>query len=524
MKRLPIGIYERLTSNDLMAQLATLDDSMKSKVESIASEDMALALTKYLMPIIQKSFESCKGEESLLKQTDLLSRLIDQCSTILDSTDIEMLRVSGVPKVLKSISSRLEPVSVHPDIPISMTDLLVNGSHDRSLGSQLRKEIVSADRIDLLCSFLKWSGFRLIQPLLQSFLDTGKILRVLTTTYMGTTELRVVEELLAMGAKVRISYDSTKTRLHAKTWYIHRDSGFSTCFLGSSNLSQAALLDGVEWNVRLSIVDNRGVVQKISSTFEQYWQSSDFEEYSRERFLHHKKQHDLQTFLPNIDIKPRSYQVEMLNTLTTERQQGFTRNLLVAATGTGKTMVAALDFKRLQTECKVKTLLFVAHRKEILEQAIGTYRLVLKHNTFGEMLGAGHEPCDWRVVFAMVQTLKGRVGNLPKDHFDVVVVDESHHAKAGTYTTILEHFEPKYLLGLTATPERMDGQSIIEFFDHRIAYEMRLWDALDQEVLCPFQYFMSNVDTLDLRGVKWQNGGYNTEELQKVSGNTYLIV
>lgn len=526
MKHLSQGIYEKVASNRLKLQLEELDESIIQRIEDVPEEDGALTLTRYLMPIIQRSFDDCKGKgkEKQAQQMHLLNRLLSECATVLGDSEIDDVRVSGEPKILKSLSSTLEIEPTHPDIPISLTDLLVNGSHDRSLASQLRKEILSADRIDVLCSFLKWSGFRLIQPMLNSFLEMGKPLRVLTTTYMGATELRVVEKLIDMGADVRISYDSTKTRLHAKTWYIHRDSGFSTCFLGSSNLSRAALLEGVEWNVRLSIVDNRGVVQKIASTFEQYWQSSDFEVYSKERFIHHTKNHDIQTFLPNIDIKPRGYQIEMLSALSSEREQGYTSNLLVAATGTGKTMVAALDFKRLLEQRKVKTLLFVAHREEILKQAIGTYRLVLKHNTFGSLLGAGHEPSDWKVVFAMVQTLKGRIDDLPKEHFDVVVVDESHHSKAGTYTNILDHFEPKYLLGLTATPERMDGQSILEFFDHRIAYEMRLWDALDQEILCPFQYFMSNVDTLDLRGVNWQNGGYNTQELEQVyTGNDALF-
>jgi len=514
------GIYDLIASNGLQVQLAKLDPSIRQELEVLSEDESALVLTRHLMPILQRTLECCQ----LSEQISFMNRFLEECTSILGDSIVSDTQVSTPTMVLKSLSSSLETIPQQPDIPISMTDLLVNGSHDRSLGSQLRKEILSADRIDLLCSFLKWSGFRLIQPMLKQFLDAGKQLRVLTTTYMGATELRVVEELIAMGADVRISYDASKTRLHAKTWYLHRNSGFSTCFLGSSNLSQAALLEGVEWNVRLSIVDNRGVVQKIRSTFEQYWQATDFEEYVRERFIGHQKQYDLQTFLPSIDIKPRGYQSEMLDALVREREQGYCKNLLVAATGTGKTMVAALDFKSLIEQSKVKTLLFVAHREEILKQAIGTYRLVLQDNTFGEFLGGGYEPSNWNVVFAMVQTLKGRLDSLPKEHFDVVVIDESHHAKAGTYTTILEHFVPKYVLGLTATPERMDGQSILEFFDDRIAYEMRLWDALDQEILCPFQYFMSNVDTLDLRGVTWKNGQYNTQELSQVyTGNDMLF-
>ena len=524
MKILSNGIYQQVISTTLQQKLESMDDSIRNIEEPLPIEDGALQLAQYLHPIIRQTLDCCKGPNKSEQQRTLVERLLDVCASVLGESEIQSVRLRKDLAVLKSVSPKIHSEPIHPDIPISMTDLLVNGSHDRSLGSQLQKEIVSADRIDLLCSFLKWSGFRLVQPMLQKFLNDGKSLRVLTTTYMGATESRVVEELLSMGAEVRISYDSTKTRLHAKTWYLHRDSGFSTCFLGSSNLSHAALLEGVEWNVRLSIIDNRGVVQKIASTFEQYWHSSDFEPYTKELFIHHSKRQGVRTLLPNIDIKPRSYQAEMLTALATERELGFTKNLLVAATGTGKTMVAALDFKRLQEQRKVKTLLFVAHRKEILEQALGTYRLVLKHNTFGEILGAGYEPQDWNIVFAMVQTLKGRLKDLPKEHFDVVVVDESHHSNAGTYRTILDHVTPKFLLGLTATPERMDGQSILGFFDNRTAYEMRLWDALDQEVLCPFQYFMSNVDTLDLRAVKWQNGGYNIEDLGKVyTGNDFLF-
>lgn len=518
------GIYDQLCSTDLAKELMETDDGVRRELDPLDPADTSLRLTQYLLPVLQSAFESCTGENKQVAQLKFLESILEQCKLVLGTEQLPSLLLGNDPKVLRSVSSKLRSKPIHPDIPVSMTDLLVNGSHDKSLGAQLTKEILSADRIDVLCSFLKWSGFRILQPSLQQFLADGKKIRVLTTTYMGATESRVIEEFISMGADVKISYDATKTRLHAKTWYLHRNSGFSTCYLGSSNLSHAALLDGVEWNVRLSMVDNPSVVQKVAMTFEQYWQSTEFNTYDAERFKHHSGSQQPRTILPNIEIKPRGYQIEMLESLSLERQLGYRKNLLVAATGTGKTMVAALDCKRLLENKQVKTLLFVAHRREILEQAMATFRLVLRHNTFGEGLWNNQTPNNWSVVFASIQSLKNTKHHLPNDHFDMVIIDESHHASAGTYTAVLEYFTPQYLLGLTATPERMDGQSILPFFDNRIAYELRLWDALEQEILCPFQYFMTSVENLDLRGVTWQNGGYNIQELQNVyTGNDILV-
>ena len=204
-----------------------------------------------------------------------------------------------------------------------------------------------------------------------------------------------------------------------------------------------------------------------------------------------------------------------LEALESERRNGHRRNLIVAATGTGKTWIAAFDFKRLRNEGKGDSLLFVAHRDEILRQSQQVFQLVLREPGFGERLVGGERPRSGRHVFASVQSLANRVDDIDPDGFDVVIVDEFHHAAAASYDRLLKRLRPKFLLGLTATPERADGRPVLEWFDGRIAFESRLWDALDQGLLCPFHYFGVN-DTTDLSTVRFERGRYVAGDLDNV--------
>ena len=396
---------------------------------------------------------------------------------------------------------------------------MVNARHDLSLGPQLCLEIASADRIDLLCSFVKFSGVRIVQDALQERLRRrpGSV-RVLTTTYMGATERRALDALRDMGACVRVSYDRGRTRLHAKAWLLHRDSGFSTGFVGSSNLSSSAVLDGLEWNVRLAQTDNAAILQKFRAAFEQYWADGDFRDYDPDTFSRavRETKRERAADLLRFEIEPKPHQRRILEELEAERAYGHRRNLVVAATGTGKTVVAALDYKRLRSSLPRARLLFVAHRKEILQQSASTFRVALRDNGFGELLGGGDVPSEWTHVFANIQSLNAeRLESIAPDRFDVVIVDEFHHAAAASYERVLRHLQPSILLGLTATPERADGQSVLDWFDGRIASEIRLWEALDQGLLCPFQYFGIG-GAPDLRGVKWSRGQYDRNALSNV--------
>ena len=297
---------------------------------------------------------------------------------------------------------------------------------------------------------------------------------------MKATERQAIDELIRIGGKIKISYDTRRTRLHAKAWLLHRNTGFSTAFVGSSNLSAAAQLDGLEWNVRLSKVDAGRIIDKIEVAFNSYWEDVEFEIYdgsqeSRERFDATVKEEPRPDRIMSLEVHPYPFQQEILDILDVERTvHGRTRNLVVAATGTGKTVMAALDYRRLARLISPLRLLFVAHRAEILQQARTTFRDVLKHNTFGEDYVGGSQPQKWDHVFASVQSLANfDLDKINPKHFGMIIIDEFHHAAAKTYQRLLEHFQPHYLLGLTATPERADGKDILSWFGGSVAAELR---------------------------------------------------
>jgi superfamily II DNA or RNA helicase len=516
-------LYEQPLTRGLDAQLRELSDDLK-RIEDLDAHEASLAFARLLHDRLVQAFGSLPTKDRVAHQIALANRVLEVIresapKSGADVDDEVMTPARRLLAVLEAVEPPAKPLLPdRPEIPLASSDLLVNGRHDVSIGPEVKRELASADRVDLLCSFLKWSGLRLVESELRDFLRRRPGgLRVLTTTYMSATQRRALDALVEMGALVRVSYDTSRTRLHAKAWLFHRESGFSTACIGSSNLSAAAMLDGVEWNVRLSQIDNGGILDKFSATFDQYWADADFKPYDAEEFdraVLRQRRAATAPFL-KFDIEPRPHQQEILEELAAERARGHHRNLVVAATGTGKTIVAALDYKRLRAELPRDRLLFVAHRKEILQQSLDTFRVVLRDGAFGELLVDGEHADRWEHVFASVQSLhEERLEQLRPEHFDVVIVDEFHHAAADTYSRLLARLSPRILLGLTATPERADGRSILGWFDGRIASELRLWKALDQGLLSPFQYF--GIGGPDVSGVKWSGGRYVTSELSGV--------
>ena len=524
-RRLAPGLYDQPVTRSIAARLDHLAPELRI-LDPLDPHYAPEALARLLYLRLVHALKSVGGDQGALDQLILANRVLD------------LLRVSAphggasedddlVPpgqRLLAVLESRDGPgtpqAPLRPQIPLSTSDLLVNGPHDVSIGPQIRRELASVDRVDLLCSFLKWSGLRLVHDELRDLCGRrgGSAVRVLTTVYMTATDRRALDALSEMGAEVRVSYDTTRTRLHAKAWLFRRASGFSTAYVGSSNLSSAAMLDGLEWNVRLSAVDNGAILDKFAATFEQYWEDPEFRPYDRDEFdevVIRTKREALAPYL-FLDIEPRPHQREILEDLAAERSRGHHRNLVVAATGTGKTVVAALDYKRLRSGLSRDRLLFVAHRREILEQSVTTFRVALRDGAFGETLVAGERPDRWTHVFASVQSLGAeRLAEIPPDHFDVVIVDEFHHAAAPTYERLLRHLQPRVLLGLTATPERADGANVLGWFDGRIASELRLWKALDQGLLSPFQYFGVGGGP-DVSAVRWSRGRYEVAALSNV--------
>ncbi|MBT3601475.1 MAG: DEAD/DEAH box helicase family protein, partial [Candidatus Latescibacteria bacterium] len=405
-----------------------------------------------------------------------------------------------------------------PLTPIRDTVLMTNARGEPGVGRELLAEIVSADRIDLVCAFIRWTGIREMLPALRRHVESGRELRVITTTYTGTTESRALEALQNLGGQVKVSYDTSTTRLHAKAWLFHRNNGHSTVYIGSSNLTFSAQVTGLEWNVRAAQRSNPALIEKFEATFFSYWANSSFEIFDQERFrsVLNKQRHDDIDLTP-FDIHPYPFQRQILEKLQVDRARGYPHNLVVAATGTGKTVMAALDYRILKDQLPRARLLYVAHRKEILQQSRATFRHVLRDGAFGEFWLAGQRPQNWGHVFASIQTLNNNENfDLLPDHFDIVVVDEFHHAAASSYKKLLNYVQPKHLLGLTATPERTDNLDILRWFGNRICVELRLWDALEQELLSPFHYFGIH-DGTDLSNITWQRGkGYNVSELTNV--------
>ncbi|MBT0995536.1 DUF3427 domain-containing protein [Cellulomonas sp. DKR-3] len=418
-----------------------------------------------------------------------------------------------------------------PATPLTEAALLTNARNEPSIGSELRSEMESADEVHLLCAFVKWHGLRVLEAELRRLAMRGCALKVITTTYMGATERQAIDRLVReFGAEVKIHYDTERTRLHAKAWLFSRRTGFDTAYIGSSNLSRAALLDGVEWNVRLSPSSTPTLLRKFRATFDSYWNDPTFEPYDpdldRDRLDDALGRAGGPARTPSLDlsgleVRPYAFQQSMLDALAAERAlHDRHRNLVVAATGTGKTVVAALDYQRLITDGRRPSLLFVAHRREILQQSLRTYREVLRDGSFGELWEGGQRPERWEHVFATVQSMS-RYGAdaIPPNAFEVVVIDEFHHAEAATYRRILDHLSPRELLGLTATPERTDGGDVRTYFGNRTAYELRLWDALEQDLLSPFHYF-GIADNTDLSRLAWTRGRYDEAALANLyTGN-----
>jgi len=519
------GLYDQPITVELDGALSALAKDL-AEIESLDAQDAPRALARLVHHRLIHALASfpTSNEGAIDQQLALTNQLLMQLEQVKHSGATVGQRLAPPARRLLAIRKPAEGLGTitsppRPTLPLSSSDLLVNGHRDVSLGPEVQREIASANRVDLLCSFLKWSGFRLVEDALKELTRRHPgSLRILTTAYMSATDRRALDGLEELGAQVRVSYDTTRTRLHAKAWLFHRDSAFSTATVGSSNLSAAAMLDGLEWNVRLSQIDNGPILEKFRTTFEQYWADPEFQPYDGEQFDEaigaQKNRAARHLFV--FDLSPRPHQTEMLEALESERDKGYHKNLVVAATGTGKTVVAALDYVRLKRTLPRDRLLFVAHRKEILEQSLTTFQVALKDAAFGELLADGERPVKGEHVFASIQSLSAeRIAALAPDAYDVVIVDEFHHAAADTYQRLLSHVRPKVLLGLTATPERADGKSVLDFFDGRIASELRLWKALDQELLSPFHYFGIG-GAPDLRQIPWSGGRYDVSKLSNV--------
>ncbi|EFM10650.1 type III restriction protein res subunit [Paenibacillus curdlanolyticus YK9] len=543
------GLYEQIINYGTLKQLAALDSSAYDiGTEPLDPEEARKLLSNYIAIVIRRALKvvrenSDTDEEAVLAQVRACNDIIATLRNSMDQQDYEELQLHEQGEILTYVYAKLNSIRavkeekvLRPTTPLSQSSLFTGSHSEPNMLSELKHEIVTADRVEFLVSFIKWSGLRCLIEQLEQFTARGGQLRIITTTYMEATDYKAVMELSKLSnTEIKISYDSSRTRLHAKAYVFKRDTGFTTAYVGSSNLSNPALTSGLEWNLKVTEKDSYDVLKKIEATFESYWNDREFT-----TFLASEPEHDEQlkqalgkqklndgnqeSMVFAFTIMPYDYQKEILEKLEAERAlYGRTKNLLVAATGVGKTVISAFDYKRYAQRHPQARLLFVAHREEILKQSMDTFRFILKDLNFGELHVGSHQAKSLDHLFISIQSLNSikLTERTTADYYDFIIVDEFHHAAAPSYQKLLNHYQPNILLGLTATPERMDGKDIVRYFDDTIAAEIRLTDAIDRKLLCPFQYFGVS-DHVDLSQVKWSRRGYDLHELDNLYTNNKI--
>lgn len=503
------GTYENLITDGLKHNM--LEASAKGlvcKQEDIDGAESPGMMTEHLSRIIRNrlSDENLTSEE----RASFVNRLIDFLGEDNEEKLVdENQMLSAV--ISQEDESRLKATNqilVRPLTGFRTSNLFIGGQSRVSLSSEIERDIESADNIYMIVSFLKLSGVNLIYDHLKRFCShPAHKLRIITTTYCGVTEAKAVERLASLpNTEIHISYNTQIERLHAKSYIFERNSGFSTAYIGSSNLSKSAQTDGLEWNIRVTNVENPHIIDAALATFNIYWNSHNFEDFREGgidklyKELEKSRSPKLATEVLNkYTILP--HQKQILDKLSAIREGGIKRNLIVAATGTGKTVISAFDYKVFteQTEGEHR-LLFIAHRQEILKQSRRTYRSVLQDANFGDVWVGDSRPLNGiDHLFISVQTFNSKYDSifsqLPNGYYDYIVIDEAHHLVADSYRTVLNKFAPQLLIGLTATPERMDGVSLLPDFDNQISAEIRLPKALDEGLLTPFQYLCISDET-----------------------------
>ncbi|MCB7479697.1 DEAD/DEAH box helicase [Christiangramia sediminis] len=530
------GLYEQLINKLVSNKLDTLDCQKFHISETLLDkEEASQYLSLYLSETIRFALNEIKEKDRPLRQIEISNKIIKLLAEELKNIDLADNLIENEGRILEAVFSKSNfPYSnlkdrlkeITPYTRLSQSELFTGNNTGISLESEIKKEILSADEICWLVSFIKYSGIRIFKKELEEFTNSGKKLKIITTSYMGATDAKAVEYLSSLpNTEIKVSYNVEHERLHAKAYLFLRNSGFHTGYIGSSNLSRSALTNGLEWNLKVTTQEIGHIIDKFQKTFETYWLDPEFEFYEKGKdqekliaSLKRQSNQGVNLITTFFDLKPYPYQEEILSKLDSERIiHNRNKNLLVAATGTGKTVISAFDFKRFKNSNPNPKFLFVAHRKEILEQAQRTFQHVLRDSNFGELWVGGYEPQKYDQLFASVQTLNNRLKKLElgDDFFDYIIVDEVHHIKAESYRPILKRFNPQILLGLTATPERMDGGDITGDFHNKIAAEIRLPEALNRKLLSPFQYFALS-DSIDLTTVNWRQGKYDINELTKL--------
>jgi HKD family nuclease len=343
------GMYDALIDKHLQDVLRQYPE-LRSVIGKLDAEEQPARYADFVAKVLEQVLREESDPENRLALCNLI---LEQLSNGPDADKKKL--VSAKKSLLLEITPPHygTPGVPRPHTPVSESSLFTGSPSDPQLVHELAAEMRSADGLDILVSFIKWSGLRLLIPAFEDLRDRNVPVRLITTSYMGASDATAVEWLAALpNVNVRVSYDTERTRLHAKAYHFRRDSGFSSAYIGSANMSHAAITSGLEWNLKVTARDMAHILEKFTAEFETYWHSREFIPFDPDdpaplRSAIRRARHAHPQSAVFFDLRPHPFQERILETLETEREvRGLTRNLVVAATGTGKTVIAAFDFQR----------------------------------------------------------------------------------------------------------------------------------------------------------------------------------
>ncbi len=369
--------------------------------------------------------------------------------------------------------------------------LFNDNSKGNNVLSNLIVELNKCDSFILSVAFITMSGVTVLLQTLKDLCERNIKGRILTTDYLYFNEPKALSKLLDFhNLEVRVF---TKDQFHTKGFIFQEDDKY-TLIIGSSNITQTALKKNKEWNLRVSSQENGELIRDTINEFNGMWHQAEklSSEWINKYAIIYKQQHEINKqkkiirITPHI-IKPNKMQIEAIHNLNRIRSLNKDKAILVSATGTGKTYLSAFDVQNY----KPKKLLFLVHREQILKQAEESFKNILGDNISTGFFTGNTKDADADYIFSTVQTMSKEyyLHQFDASYFDYIIIDETHKAGAESYKRIMSYFKPKFMLGMTATPERMDGFNVFELFDYNIAYEIRLQQAMEEDMLCPFHYF-----------------------------------
>lgn len=482
----------------------------------------------------------------LIKQ--LSNLLIEQLKTIKQPTD----KIAFLNKMISSFTSHqfsnniLLHVSnnntqdfINHDIRLSDNYLFTN-VNQQALINQLNKEIKTCDEVYFIYPFIANSLINKLRAAFTYAASHNIPINFITTTFDDMALfvnlyalVKLIKQYPNIKIKVENNLEKRSERIHIKAAVFKRKSGFSSAIIGSSNLTTKGMVLGKEWNIKINEFNNKNLYQNILQQYYKLWNSSlvDLNDEQQRIDLLAKIEYNrnLATNFSN-EFLPTNYflydfQIQLINKLILRRKLNKNKHLIVMATGVGKTVVSAFDYLTQIKEHNghKPSILFVGHQTEIVDQALLTFRKVLNDKSFGQKLNSKDKNYDFQYLFATVQTVYRHLHKFHCHQFTIIIIDEAHHLGAKTFQAILNYFQPQQTIGLTATPEREDNKNIIAYFDNEFAHELRIWDAINEKLLAPFDYYCIDDINSNLSGVDLNNDQQLFKNLNTDSRNQLLL-